>query len=820
MKISYNWLLNYFDELPKPEELSFLLTDCGLEVESLEPFHSIEGGLQGVVIGHILQCEKHPNADKLHVTKVDVGQGEPLSIVCGAPNVAAGQKVLVATIGTKVTTAKGEFVIQRAKLRGELSEGMICAEDELGLGSSHAGIMVLPEDAQTGMPAKEFFKVEEDHVFEIGLTPNRSDATSHLGVARDIQAVINGRNMQTGAPGIRAKMPSVDLFKTDNKNRCIPVTIEDSTACPRYSGVTISDVCVGESPDWLKNKLKAIGLRPINNIVDITNFVLFETGQPLHAFDADKISGQQVVVKKLPSGTPFTTLDGVQRTLSDEDLMICNAEEPMCMAGVFGGEKSGVTAETTCLFLESACFDPATIRKTSRRYNLKTDAAFRFERGSDINMTLYALKRASLLICELAGGKISSDIVDVCPGDTARKKVCLTYEGLNRLSGKVIDPALVKVILKNLDINIVQETATELQLEIPTAKVDVTREADVVEEILRIYGYGNIEMPENLRTSLSFSRKPDPERIRTALSDLLSARGYHEILTNSLTASLYSEQFPGDFPPANNVNILNPLSKELNVMRQSLLFSGLEVMAYNQNRKASDLCCYEFGKVYTYCGGQAEGLSRYHESTGLALFRMGQYRAEHWREKERATTLFDLKADVELLLQRLGIDRRSLQMLPLECETLAHAVVLQRNGKEICRMGAIQPAVQKLMDLKSDVFYACLQWDELVEAYGSLNLQSGDIPKFPAVRRDLALLMEPEVSWSQMESLAYETAGPLLRDVNLFDIYSDEKLAGKRSYALSFLLQDTEKTLTDEEIERVMKKLVRAFETRLQASLR
>lgn len=819
MKISYNWLLYYFEALPEPRELSLLLTDCGLEVESLESFQSVPGGLQGVVIGHVVSCEKHPNADKLHITKVDVGQAAPLSIVCGAPNVATGQKVLVATVGTRVTTAKGEFVIQKAKLRGELSEGMICAEDELGLGTSHAGIMILPEDAPMGMPAKEYFKVEEDNVFEIGLTPNRSDATSHLGVARDIQAVINSRETSADKH-IALKIPSVELFKTDTTSRPIPVTLADPLACPRYSGLTISGITVGDSPDWLKNKLKAIGLRPINNIVDITNFVLFETGQPLHAFDADKISGQQIIVKKMPAGTIFTTLDGVQRTLNADDLMICNAEEPMCMAGVFGGEKSGVTAATTSIFLESACFDPATIRKTSKTHNLKTDAAFRYERGTDINATLFALKRAALLIQEWAGGQVTSTIVDECPGNTSRKKVELTYAGLNRLTGKMMDPVLVKNILKNLDITITSETSGSLHLEIPTSKVDVTREADVVEEVLRIYGYGNIELPDYLRSSLSYSAKPDPERVRATLSDLLSGHGYHEILTNSLTAAAYSENFPQDFPPANNVGILNPLSKELNVMRRTLLFSGLEVLAYNQNRKAQDLKCYEFGKMYSYDPKQDSGLKRYHESTGLALFMAGNTHTEHWREKVRPSTLFDLKADVELLFQRTGLDLRSLELQATESETLTNAQQMKVQEHTLCVFGQVHPKLMKYMELKSPTFYACIYWEELMGVLRGQNVQSHEIPKFPAVRRDLALLLGPEVNWAKIESLAYETAGTLLREVKLFDIYTDEKLMGKRSYAISFVLQDNDKTLTDDEIERVMNKLIRAFETQLSATLR
>jgi len=820
MKSSYKWLCQYFDALPEPEKLSVILTDCGLEVESIEHFQTIEGGLEGVVIGRVESCEKHPNADKLSLTKVDIGSGELLSVVCGAPNVAAGQKVLLATVGTKMNTPKGEFVIQKAKIRGELSEGMICAEDELGLGASHAGIMVLPEDAVVGIPAKEYFKVEDDYVFEIGLTPNRSDATSHLGVARDIMAVINCENFINGVPGISMKIPSVEAFHTDNTSRIIPVIVEDEAACPRYSGLTISGIKVSSSPDWLQNKLKAIGLRPINNIVDITNYVLFETGQPLHAFDADRISGNTVVVKKMPAGSEFKTLDHVVRKLDGNDLMICNKEAGMCMAGVFGGENSGVNESTTSIFLESACFDPATIRKTSRLHNLKTDAAFRFERGTDINLTIYALKRAALMIKEIAGGLISSEIVDVCPGDTTRKKVELSLEGLDRLTGKHIAPEIAQNILQSLDISITSQKDGVLSLEIPTCKVDVTREADVVEEILRIYGYGNIDLPESLRTNLSYSLKPDPERIRTALSDLFSGRGYHEILTNSLTTSAYSETFSKDFPPEKNVYILNPLSKELNTMRQSLLFTGMEVMAYNQNRKAGDLKLYEFGKVYSYSKELPSGLQRYHESTCFAIYLMGNYQTGHWREKVRPASFYDLKADVELFLRRVGIDPKTLEQKTGASETLSQSLLLYSGAELVCTLGQVSDSVRKYFDLKEDVFYACFEWEKILELLAQVKIQAQDIPKFPEVRRDLALLIGPEVTWSQLEELAYTTAEKILKEVKLFDIYTDEKLKGKRSYALSFFLQDEEKTLTDAEIDGTMKKLISAFETKLGAVLR
>ncbi len=821
MKISYKWLSRYIDKFPEPQKLSELLTACGLEVEMMEHFQTVPGGLKGVVVGRVESCEKHPNADKLSLTKVNIGTSELLSVVCGAPNVAAGQMILLATVGTTVTTSKGEFVIQKAKIRGEVSEGMICAEDELGLGTSHAGIMVLPEDTPIGMPASEYFHIEDDFVYEIGLTPNRSDATSHLGVARDVVAVLNAQHLN-GDEHWEIQFPSVEDFTVDSLSRNITVTLEDEAACPRYSGLTMTGITVKPSPDWLQNKLKAIGLRPINNIVDITNFVLYETGQPLHAFDADKISGDKVIVKKLAKDTGFITLDGVERKLDAEDLMICNAESGMCMAGVFGGLSSGVTEQTTSLFLESACFDPATIRKTSKRHNLKTDASFRFERGSDINVTVYALKRAAMMIKELAEGRIVSEIVDVCPGKTERVTLLFSLTQLDKIAGKHISKEIVFDIFKSLDFTIISESGDTVELAIPTAKVDVTREVDVIEEVLRIYGYGNIEFPESLRTNLSYRNKPDREQIKNVIADLLTDKGFHEILTNSLTTSVYTEKFAEALSPVNNVPILNPLSRELNVMRQSMLFSGLEVLIYNKNRKNADLKIYEFGNVYRLVGTKAgaSDLEKYLQTPMLTLFLMGDATKEHWAEKSRKVTFYDLKASVEAILHRLGINRRDLRMLPETSVLYENAWTLNSGEHRVCLLGEVSSAVRNEFDLKEEVFYAAFDLDKLISLHASQKVAAMDIPKFPEVRRDLALLIGPEVSWLQIEELAFATGKKYLKEVNLFDVYTDEKMKGQQSYAVSFILQDEEKTLTDVEIDGLMKKLISAFERNLNATLR
>jgi phenylalanyl-tRNA synthetase beta chain len=821
MKISYNWLKNYVEELPPPAELSEILTSCGLEVESIEHYQSVKGGMEGIFIGEVVECAKHPNADKLSLTKVNTGKGDLLSIVCGAPNVAVGQKVVVAIVGTKLTTPKGEIVLAKTKIRGEVSEGMICAEDEVGLGSSHAGIIVLPQDAAVGMPAKEYFKIEEDHIFEIGLTPNRSDATSHIGVARDIIAVINCRNLAAGKPMMSLNIPDVSNFSVGNISLTIPVVIEDEKACPRYSGVTVTGIKVAESPDWLKNKLKSIDIRPINNIVDITQYVLFETGQPLHAFDAGKITGNKVIVKKLPKDTPFVTLDGVERKLTGNDLMICNTTEGMCMAGVFGGESSGVTDSTVNIFLESACFDPATIRKTSKEHDLKTDASFRFERGTDINMTIYALKRAALLFSEIAGGQISSDIIDVCPGHTDRRKVELSYEKLDMIAGKHIKPSIAKNILASLNITIESETAGGLKLNIPTAKVDVTREIDVFEEILRIYGYNNIELPGSLRASLSYRPKPDKENIQNTVSDYLTHNGFYEIFTNSLTSSEFSEKYPDIFKTEHNVTLLNPLSKELNVMRQTLLFSGLEVIAYNQNRKNADLKLYEFGNVYSLGkGGKNNDLSKYHEHKELALFLTGDQKSESWHDKPQITDYYALKSYADSILHRIGADPGSLETKSGDDAIYENSYHYYFNGKLLCSLGTLSKKLIKDFDLRGNVQYACFDWSMLVDIAAGNKITYTEVPRFPEVRRDLALLIDDHITWKQIEDLAYDTVKVNMTKVNLFDIYTDKDMGGKKSYAVSFFLQNIAKTLTDKEIDDIMNRLITAYIKKLGATIR
>ncbi|MDZ7743529.1 MAG: phenylalanine--tRNA ligase subunit beta [Bacteroidota bacterium] len=652
MRISYNWLKEYIDLDLNPEELSEILTDCGLEVEGLEKAESVKGGMEGIVIGQVLTAEKHPNADKLSVTTVDVGRDKPLHIVCGAPNVAAGQKVVVATVGTRLYMDDKPFEIRKAKIRGEKSEGMICAEDELGLGTSHEGIMVLEEDAQIGMPAKEYFEITEDYVYEIGLTPNRADAASHLGVARDLVAVLNQAQKTSK---YQLKIPDTSAFKVDNDNRHIDIEIENPEACPRYTGITLSNIEVKESPNWLKNRLNTIGVRPINNIVDVTNYVLFELGQPLHAFDADKIKGEKVIVKMLPDKTRFTTLDEVERELLANDLMICNAEDGMCIAGVFGGISSGVTEKTKNVFLESACFNPVHIRKTSKYHSLQTDASFRFERGTDPNITEYALKRAILLFREVAGGQVSSEIVDVYPEKIEAWDVDIAYTNVDRLIGKKIDRESIKKILKDLGIEIKDEKAEGLKVSVPPFKVDVTREVDLIEEILRIYGYNNIDYSGQMRSSLSFMPKPDPEKIQNLISDLLTSNGFNEVMNNSLSNARYIAKSQ-EYNEENNVRMLNPISADLDIMRQGLIFGMLESAAYNLNRKNEDLRFYEFGTSYRKIQGSSQNpLLQYEEARHLALLLSGNKQPESWANREEKTDIYQLKAYLHNIFSRLGI---------------------------------------------------------------------------------------------------------------------------------------------------------------------
>lgn len=814
MKISYNWLKNYVSTDLPAGEVARLLTDAGLEVESVEKHESVKGGLEGIVIGEVKTCAKHPGADRLSITTVDVGQGAPLHIVCGAPNVAAGQKVLVATVGARLYPTEGEpFEIKKSKIRGEVSEGMICAEDEIGLGASHAGIMVLDDDAKVGTPAKEYFKLEEDHVFEIGLTPNRADAASHIGVARDLVAILQNAGDQA-----RLELPSVNAFETANTGLQIDVAVEDTEACPRYSGVTLSGVTVKESPSWLKNRLLSIGLRPINNVVDITNFVLHELGQPLHAFDADKIAGNKVIVKKLPKGTKFVTLDDVERGLSGEDLMICNGnEEGMCIAGVFGGAKSGVTEQTKNIFLESAYFDAVTIRKTSRHHGLKTDASFRFERGTDPDITVYALKRAALLIAEVAGGKISSEIVDVYPNPIEPFIVPFSYKNCDRLVGKSIERTKIKNIITSLGIEIRAEGSEGLQLAVPPFKVDVQREIDVIEEVLRIYGYNNVEDTASLRSSISYAPKPDKELLQNVVSDLLTYSGFSEIMSLSLTKGDYVANLTS-FSAENNVNILNPLSSDLNVLRQTLLFSGLEAIVYNQNRKSSDLRLYEFGNVYKYDSETKD--KPYVENQRLALFTTGRKQAESWNTKNDAEDFYHLKGFVQNVLTRLGLASLKLEELQ-DNDIFSGGLAYDKGKRRVVEFGKLNRVLLRRMDISQDVFYADFDWDTVVFLASHHKVEYREVSKFPAVRRDLALMLDKEVKFRDIEQLAYQGERNLLKEVNLFDVYEGDKLEkGKKSYAVSFILQDENATLTDKQIEKIMEKLTKIFSEKLGATLR
>ncbi|MBN8697455.1 MAG: phenylalanine--tRNA ligase subunit beta [Bacteroidetes bacterium] len=814
MKISYNWLKQYVQTDLAPEEMGKLLTGCGLEVESIEKVETVKGGLQGMVIGEVKTKEKHPDADKLSLTTVDIGTGELLNIVCGAPNVAAGQKVVVATIGAKLYPSTGEpFEIKKSKIRGAVSEGMLCAEDEIGLGQSHAGIMVLNAEAKIGTPAKEYFNIEEDFMFEIGLTPNRADAASHVGVARDLVAVLNTLHPENK---VELQLPDVRKFKTDNTDLTLEVSVENSAACPRYSGVSISNVKVADSPDWLKNKLLAIGLRPINNIVDITNYVLHELGQPLHAFDADKIKGKKVIVKTLAEKSKFKTLDDVERELSSEDLMICDTNGGMCIAGVFGGIESGVSESTTNIFLESAYFNSTSIRKSSKRHGLKTDASFRFERGTDPNITVFALKRAALLIKEIAGGSISSEIVDLYPAPVENFKVPFSFEKCNSLIGKKLDKELIKNILTSLEIKIESESNDALLLSIPPFKVDVTREQDVIEEVLRIYGYNNIEIPTALNSSLSFAEKPDKEKIQNIVSELLTNNGFNETMCLSLTKEDYSSRLKS-INAEQNVKMLNPLSSDLNVLRQTLLFSGLESIAYNQNRKNADLKLYEFGK--TYLAVKGEQGNKYIETKHLALFITGKKKEESWNAKAENVNFYTLKGYVKAIIDRLGIDAK---LNDTTTEEFVQGLSYTWNKRTLVTFGSIAKPVLKTMDIKQEVFFADFNWDLVIEAIKKNKaLMYTEVPKFPEVRRDLAMLIDRSVKFDQLEQLAFQAEKGLLKNVNLFDVYEGDKLPeGKKSYALSFTLLDENATLTDKQIEKIMEKLIKTYQEKVGAEIR
>ena len=826
MKISYKWLREYVDTDLTPNELDDLLTFSGLEIEDVEKVESIKGGLEHVVIAQVLTCEPHPDSDHLHLTTVDVGTGTPLNIVCGAPNVAAGQKVVCAQIGTKIYTSDTEFYeIKKGKLRGAVSEGMLCAADELQLGSDHAGIMVLPDDVPVGMPAKEYFHLEEDYTLEVAITANRSDATSHIGVARDVVAVLNTRN---GADKHIQWPPVADLSDAQGKND-VRVTVEEPELCPRYTGITLENVHVADSPEWLQNKLRTVGIRPINNVVDVTNFVLMEVGQPLHAFNADMITGNHVIVRTLPQDTPFVTLDGVERKLDRRDLMICNEQEGMCIAGVFGGEKSGVTHNTTRVFLESAYFNPVSIRKTSKRHGLKTDASFRYERGCDPNITRWALQRAVYLMQELAGATVASPVIDLYPTPIERAQVDIDFNRVFSLIGQSIPIDAIRTALVSLDIEIESQTDEGMTLLVPTCKVDVTRECDIVEEIMRIYGYNNIHVDERISSCLSFGAKPNPNKLQNTVSDLLTYNGFSEIMNNSLTKAEYYENNP-DFDAARSIHILNPLSKELNVMRQTLLYSGLECIVRNLNYKIHDQKLYEFGRTYQI---SAEGLAdpnsempvtkKYIETPHLSLFMTGNAEPENWKTKSAPVDFYHLKAQVTNILRRMRVNFTRLQIVPATEQYYAEglAYVFRDSHKTLCTLGRLKRDTLKRMDCKQEVFYADIDWSLILKSYPTKEVQYAEIPKYPEVRRDLALILDSKVAFAQIEQVAYNTEKKILKRVSLFDVYNGKGITeGMKSYAVSFILQDKDKTLTDKQIEAVMSKLQKNLETQLGAKIR
>lgn len=807
MKISYNWLKQFIKTNRPSDEISVLLTDLGLEVEGVEKFESIKGGLQGVVVGHVLTCEKHPNADKLKITTVDIGTEAPLQIVCGAANVAAGQKVAVATIGTTLYDIEGNALqIKKGKIRGEDSFGMICAEDELGLGTNHDGIMVLDETAVVGTPVSEIFNIENDEVFEIGLTPNRADAMSHWGVARDLKAGLQQK-------GITQEIvtPSVTNFRVDKRILKITVDVKTPKLAPRYCGVTLSGITVKESPEWLKNRLKAIGLTPKNNVVDVTNYVLHELGQPLHAFDATKIKDNKIIVQTATEGAKFTTLDDVERTLSCEDLVICDSENILALAGVMGGKNSAVTESTTSIFLESAYFDPVAIRKSAKRQSLSTDASFRFERGIDPSITEYALKRAAILIKELAGGEITSDITDLYPKKIEGFSVILNYENLNRIVGQKIAPETVKNILTSLEIKIVSISETGLGLIIPPYRVDVQREIDVIEEILRIYGYNNIKSGQKLNASVSISSRTEEYKLQNITANMLTSLGFHEIMSNSLTTPDYiglSENLKEE----HNVTIINPLSSDLSVMRQSLLFSGLEAISFNINRKKDDLKFFEFGKTYK------KQFTEYEEKKHLSLFITGNQTQESWIEKAQKSNFFHMKGYLTAIFERLGINDTFSSTVT--DDVFSEGIALNKGNILLAEFGVVKKSILKHFDIKQEVLYANIRWENVIKLVTD-KIKFTEIAKYPEVRRDLALLLDESVNFENVYQTIKQTEKKLIKTIDLFDVYQGDKLPeGKKSYAISLVLQDSEKTLTESQIEKTMSKIISELTDKLGAVLR
>lgn len=803
MKISYNWLNKYLDTKLSPENISEILTDTGLEVEGLEKIETVKGGLEGIVIGEVLTKSQHPNADKLSVTTVNVGEVNALNIVCGAPNVDVGQKVVVATVGTILYNGEDSFKIKKSKIRGEVSEGMICAEDEIGLGNSHDGIMVLESSAIVGTKAKEYFNVEDDYMLEIGLTPNRTDAMGHIGVARDLVAALN---LKESAKLILPKTQELTVVK----GKSIEVEIEDSELCPRYSGVTLSNIEVKDSPDWLKNSLLAIGLTPINSIVDVTNFVLHETGQPLHAFDADKIVGGKVVVKTLADKTKFVTLDEKERELSSNDLMICNQEGPMCIAGVFGGLDSGVTTNTKNIFLESAYFDAVSIRKTAKRHGLNTDASFRYERGADPSITIYALKRAINLMQELVGGEVSSEISDIYPEEMNKTIIEFSFTNCNKLIGEDLPKEQVLNILNGLEIEVLSEDGDKLQLNIPLYRADVKREIDVIEEVLRIYGYNNVSLPSNLSSALVYRQQPDKEKIMDSVSSFLVSNGFNEMLSNSLTKSSYY--------PNNDtlVKMSNPLSSELDVLRQSMLFNGLEVIQYNQNRKNEDLKLFELGKTYIKKG------DKYKETNFLSIVLTGKEHKDSWYKEPKKSSLYHVKSTVDSLLSRYGLMEMYLSISETESFEFSYGLGYNINKNDIVKFGKVDVNIQKGFDISNDVYYVELNIDNFIKLVDqSSTIKYKEVSKYPAVKRDLALLIDGNIDYSSIVSIAQKQERQLLKKVDLFDVYEGKNLPeGKKSYGVSFLFQDSSKTLTDGKVDKIMNKFIVSFQSELGAELR
>ena len=808
MKVSYSWIKEYLNVDLNAVDCAKVLTDTGLEVEGIQEIESIKGGLKGLVIGNVLTCEQHPNADRLRKTTVNVG-AEVLEIVCGAPNVAAGQNVVVATVGTVLYDDKGEsFKIKKGKIRGEVSLGMICGSDEIGMGGAHDGIMVLDENAKPGTAASEYFKLESDTVFEIGLTPNRSDAMGHMGVALDLRAGL-------AAQGVNLDLckPSVEAFAVDNTDLSIEVTVEDNELCPRYAGLTISGLKVEESPEWLRRRLEALGLAPINNIVDITNYVLHETGNPLHAFDASKIKGNKIVVKTVAQDTKFTTLDDAERKLDASDLMICNDQEPMCIAGAFGGADSGVSETTTSIFLEAAFFNPVSVRKTAKRHALNTDASFRFERTVNPNTVIWALKRAALLMKEIAGGTISSEITDIYPTPIENFVVDFTYDKCDRLIGEAINRDTIKSILANLEIEILEENTEALKLSVPPYRADVQREVDVIEEVLRIYGYNTIGMTGRINASLSIAPKPDAHKIQERVSDLLSSNGFHEGMCNSLTKASYTDGLDS-LKKESQVILLNPLSQDLNAMRQTLMFGGLEGLAYNINRKVSDVFLYEFGKTYNRYGDD------FVEERRLALWMTGKKQEESWNAKSDKVDFFHMKGLVEKILQKLGLSQ-GVSLSQTQTDLLSEAVVYKIRKKKVVELGMVRKSILKNFGIKQEVFYADLNWDAIMEMLKNQKTSYKEVSKFPAVRRDLALLLDEKVAFAELEAIALRSDKNLLKEVKLFDVYQGDKLPeGKKSYALSFVFSDEEKTLTDKVVDKAILKIFKSLEHQLKAELR